>query len=206
VSKNVNPLALLATALVALPVVSGCGGGERAVKRPFSPSGSVEGGPSSGSWGDGSSGPSGMHTGCIPGRRFAVVITVHNRSKRTIMLLGAGGPQPFRGVIERVAAQVRLAPSPPKGDLMMVGLRSWSARDSSPVAIPPERDGWVQSNFLMRNCALLRRHRPVTVNPSTTLRYSSGGSSQTQFVSIPGARIILIRGPIHPRLPINHVG
>jgi hypothetical protein len=204
--KNVNALAFVATALVALPVVSGCGGGAQAVKRPFSPGGSLESGPSSGLWGDGSSGPSGMHTGCIRGRRFAVLITVHNRSKRTITLLGAGGPQPFRDVIERVAAQVRLAPPPPKGDLMMVGLRSWSGRDSSPVAIPPERDGWVQSNFLMRNCALLRGHQPVTVNPSTTLRYSSGSSSRTQVVSIPGARIILTRGPLHPRLPINHVG
>jgi hypothetical protein len=39
------------------------------------------------------------------GTAFAVLITVHNRSKPTITLLGADGPQPFRGVIERVAAQ-----------------------------------------------------------------------------------------------------
>jgi hypothetical protein len=147
-----------------------------------------------------------MHTGCIRGRRLAVLITVHNRSKRTITLLGAAGPQPLRDVIERVAAQVRLAPPPPKGDLMVVGLRPWSARDASPVAIPPERDGWVQSNFLMRNCALLRGQQPVTVNRSTTLRYTSRGSNRTQVVSIPGARIILTRGPLHPRLRINHVG
>jgi hypothetical protein len=147
-----------------------------------------------------------MHTGCIPGRRLAVLITVHNRSKRTITLLGADGAQPFRDVIERVAAQVRMAPPPAKGDLMVVGLRPWSGRDSPPVAIPPKRDGRVQSNFLMRNCALLRGHQPVTVNRKTTLRYSSGGGSRTQVVSIPGARIILTRGPLHPRLPINHVG
>jgi hypothetical protein len=205
-AKNVNPLAVLATALVTLPAVSGCGAGAQAVKRPFAPGGSVESGPSSGLWGDGSSGPSGMHTGCIRGRRFAVLIAVHNRSKRTITLLGAGGPQPFRGVIERVAAQVRLASPPPKGDFVVTGLRAWSGRDSSPVAIPPERDGWVQSNFLMRNCALLRGHQPVTVNRSTTLRYNADGGSGTQLVGVPGARIILTRVPLHPRVPINHVG
>jgi hypothetical protein len=205
-AKNVKPLAALATALVTVSVVSGCGAGPRSAKRPFAPGGSVEGGPSSGLWGDGSSGPTGMHTGCIRGRRLAVLITVHNRSKRTITLLGADGAQPFRGVIERVASQVRLAPPPPKGDLMVVGLRPWSGRDSSPVAIPPERDGWVQSNFLMRNCALLRGHQPVTVNRSTTLRYNGDGGSGTQVVGVPGARIILTRGPLHPRVPINHVG
>jgi hypothetical protein len=204
-AKNVNPLAVLVTALVTL-VVSGCGAGRQAAKPPFVPGGSMEGGPTSGLWGDGSSGPTGMHIGCIRGRHLAVLITVHNRSKRTITLLGADGAQPFRDVIERVAAQVRLAPPPPKGDLMVVGLRPWSGRDSSPVAVPPERDGWVQSNFLMRNCALLSGHQPVTVNRNTTLRYSSGGSNRTQVVSIPGARIILTRGPLHPRLPINHVG
>ncbi len=135
-AKKVNPLAVLATALVGLTVVSGCGAGAQPVKRPFVAGNGAESGPSSGLWGDGSSEPGGLHTGCIRGRRFAVLITVHNRSKRTITLLGGGGPQPFRDVIERVAVQVRLAPPPPKGDLAVIGLRSWLGRNSSPVAIP----------------------------------------------------------------------
>jgi len=205
-AKKVNPLAVLATALVTLPAVSGCGAGAQAAKPPFAPGGSVESGPGSGLWGDSSSGPSGLRTGCIRGRRFAVLITVHNRSKRTITLLGGGGPQPFRGVIERVAVQVRLVPPPPKGDLVVAGLRPWSRRDSSPVAIPAGRDGWVQSNFLMRNCSLLRGREPALVNRNTTVKYSAGGSNGTQVVSVAAARIILTRGPLHPRLPINQVG
>jgi hypothetical protein len=51
------------------------------VKRPFVARSGAESGPSSGLWGDGSSEPGGLHTGCIRGRRFAVLITVHNRWK-----------------------------------------------------------------------------------------------------------------------------
>jgi hypothetical protein len=109
-------------------------------------------------------------------------------------------------VIERVAVQVRLAPPPPKGDFMVVGLRAWNRRKSSPVAIPPDRDGWVQLNFLMHNCALLRGREPLTVNRSTTLEYSLGGTRGKQMIHVGGARIILTRGPAHPRLPINHIG
>jgi hypothetical protein len=59
----------------------------------------------------------------------------------------------------------------------------------------------------MRNCALLRGRKQVTVNRSTTLEYSAGGNNNgTQVIYIRGARIILTRGPLHPRLPINHVG
>jgi hypothetical protein len=204
-AKKMNRIAVPAIALI-VTVGNGCGADMRSVTRPFAPGGGVESGPSSGLWGDGSSGPRGMHIGCIRARRFAVLITVHNRSKRTITLLGGGGPQSFRDVIERVAVQVRLAPPPPKGDAVVAGLRSWSARNSSPVGIPRGRDGWVQSNFLMRNCALLRGHQPVTVNRSTTLEYSAGGNNGTQVVYVRAARLILTRGPLHPRLPINHVG
>lgn len=205
-AKKAELPAVLAMALVGLTVVSGCGTAAQAVRGPFVARGGVSSGPSSGLWGDGSSGPNGEHIGCIRGRRFAVLITVHNRLKRTITLLGGGGPQPFRDLIERVAVQVRLAPPPPKGDLAVSGLRSWIGRNSSSVAIPAGRDGWVQSNFVMRNCSLLHGREPLIVNRSTTLRYSAGGSVGTQVVSVATARLILTRGPLHPRLPINQVG
>jgi len=198
-------LVAIATALV-VAVPAACGASAQPVQRPFVPRGGVASGPSSGLWGDGSSGQSGEHVGCIRGRKFAVLLTVHNRTKRTITLLGGGGAQPLRDVIERVAVQVLLAPPPPKGDLFRPGLRSWNGRDSSPVAIPAGRDGWVQSNFLMRSCSRLHGHEAVMVNRSTTLTYSTGGAKGTQVVSVTGARIILTRGPLHPRLPINQVG
>ena len=44
------------------------------------------------------------------------------------------------------------------------------------------------------------------MNRNTTVKYSAGGSNGTQVVSVAAARIILTRGPLHPRLPINHVG
>ncbi len=147
-----------------------------------------------------------MHVGCISGRRFAVLITVHNRTKHTIMLLGGGGAQSPRGVIKRVAVQVRLAPPPPTGDLIQPGLRSWIGRNSSSVDIPAQRDAWVQSNFLMQDCGSLRGDEALTVNRSITLTYSASDRRGTQAVSVAGARIILTRGPLHPSLPINQVG
>ena len=163
---------------------------------PFVPNGSVESGPSSGYWGDGGSGPTGMHIGCIRDRRLAVVITVRNRTSRTIKLLGGGGPQPFRTVIERVAVQVRLARVPPDGFAPM-GLGSWSGQNSPPAAIPPGRSAWVQSNFLMADCGSLRRGKAVRLtaasrSPTTStaapaprpLRSGAQGSSSPAVHSI----------------------
>jgi hypothetical protein len=198
-------LSILAVALV-VSVLSAAVVGASPVASPFVTGGGTEDGPGSGSWGDGSSGPSGMHIGCIRGRRFAVLITVHNQTNQTVTLVGGGGPQSFPRIIERVAVQVRVAPPPPKGDLAVVGLRSWSPRNSAPVAIPAERDGWVQSNFLMRDCSRLRGIEPVTVNRTITLSYKVGSQTGRQVVSAPAARIILTRGPVHPRVPINQVG
>jgi hypothetical protein len=147
-----------------------------------------------------------MHIGCIKGRRLAVLVTARNRTKRTITVLGGDGPQHFHDVIERIAVQVRLAPPPPKGDYIQVGLRSWTGRNSTPVAIPAGRDAWVQSNLLMRNCGSLRRDETLTVNRSVTLAYRAGGSKGTQAISVAGARILLHRGPLHPSLPINQAG
>ena len=64
----------------------------------------------------------------------------------------------------------------------------------------------MQLNFLMLNCELLHGHESATVNRSITLAYSMGDAKETQVLSVPSARIILTRGPAHPRLPVNRVG
>jgi hypothetical protein len=201
-----NGVAVVATAL-AVTVVTGCGGGADPVKKPFTARPGVASGPSSGAWGDGSSGPDGMQIGCIEGRQLAVLVTIHNHTKRGVELVGGGGPEPFPNIIKRVAVQVRLAPPPSTGrGRMVIGLRSWNPHDSPPVEIPAGRDGWVQSNFLMGNCALLRSIEPLTVNRSLIVTYSADGAKGTQPISVQAARIILTRGPLHPSVPINQVG
>jgi hypothetical protein len=200
-----KPFACLAAALLVM-ALCGCGAASPDLKNALAAGGGEESGPSSGLWGDTGSGPKGMSIGCIHGRRFAVLITVHNKTDRTLSLVGATGSHGLPGVIDRVAVQVRLAPPPPKGDLVVTGLRSWNARNSPPAVIPPGRDGWVQSNFLMRNCALLDGHGPVTLNRSATLIYKAGATTYRQVVAVPSARIILARGPLHPSLPVNQVG
>lgn len=187
-------------------LVAGCGATQHIPKAPFVAEGGTSSGPSSGLWGDGTSGPSGLHVGCIDGRRFAVLITVRNRAKRSVTLLRAGGPEDAPNVIKRVAVQVRLAPSASAGDQFVAGLRGWNGQKSRSVAIPANRDAWIQSNFLMRNCRSLGRGEALIVNRRVTLAYSVNGGSGTQVVSVTGARIILARGPLHPSLPINQVG
>src|SRR5437763_6632220 len=146
--RTLMAVAFSGAILVLSAAVAGCGAGAR----PFAAEGGVSAGPGSRLWGDRSSGPDGMEIGCIPGRRFAVVITVRNRTKRTIMLLGADGPSPLPGVIDRAAVQVRLAPPPPKGDPVVIGLRGWSRRQAELVAVPSSRSDGVQTSLLMRNC------------------------------------------------------
>jgi hypothetical protein len=205
-NAKMKPLPLLAAAILAT-ALSGCADdGTSSFKRPFTSDGGMEGGPTSSLWGDTTSGPQGSSIGCIRGRRFAVLITVHNQTRKTIALLGAAGAQSFRDVIERVAVQVRLAPPPPTGDIAVTGLKSWNPRSSPSVLIPPGRDAWVQSNYSMANCAHLRGSEPATINRSTTLIYRADAGPQTQNVSVPAARIILTRGPVHPSLPVNQVG
>lgn len=189
-----------AAALGLSVLVSGCGGGEQS----FVAGSGVESGPTSRFWGDGTSGPEGMEIGCIPGRRLAVLVTVHNRTERTVTLMGAGAPEPMPGVIERAAVQIRLAAPPPNGDVFVSGLRGWSRRTSAPVAIPPGREAWVQSDFLMHDCGLLTG--PATVNQSITLRYRDSGSLRSQVVPVAAAEIRLGRGPRHPSLPVNRIG
>ena len=195
--------ALTAVALLA----SGCGDAKttESVSAPFVADRGMEAGPTSGYWGDGGSGPPGQHIGCIRDRRLAVLITVRNRTSQPITILGGGGPQPFRNVIGRVAVQVRLA-TPGTVGVPNPGLRRWSDRDSPPADIPPRRSAWVQSNFLMRDCGSLPDETARTVNRSLVLFYEVDGQKGSQSVAVKSARIILTRGPLHPKVPINTIG
>jgi hypothetical protein len=166
----------------------------------------TESGPSSSLWGDTGGGPQGQNIGCIRNRRMAILITVHNRTNKTVELLGASDRQNLRYLIERIAVQVRLAPPNRNGPMFVSGLRRWNGHNSPPVQIPAGRDGWVQSNFLMHNCARLRANQTVTANRGTTLIYRVDGQRHTQRVSVPGAQLILTRGPTHPSLRVNKVG
>ena len=202
--------AILVLAALLVSVASGCGsaGSGQAVRDPFTVLPGVESGPSSGAWGDGGSGPGGQQTGCIDGRKLAVVITVHNASKQTITLLGGTGHEKYSGIIDPVAVLVSVRPPPPSGDMMQTGLRSWTATaDSAPADIPPGRDAWVQSNFLMRDCASLPSVEPVTANRTVTLDYRTDDGEGQQVIAVPSAaQVILTRGPDHPTVPINQVG
>lgn len=182
--------------LLALVVLaSGCGGRTIVAGHVFSPSGGVTAGLSSGDWGDGSSGPSGMHIGCIAGRRFAVYVTAHNRTKRTVTVTEGSGDQPFAKIMDRVAVQVRLAPPPPTGDVFVTGFSAWSRERPTPTDIPPGRDVGIQSNYVMRDCNRLRPHESITLNRSVTITYRVGGTTARQSISVRGARIILTLAP-----------
>jgi hypothetical protein len=191
---------VLAGALAGCSLGGGSAHGDAAA--PFSAPGGSESGPGSGLWGDTSSGPTGDHIGCLPGRHYTLVVTLRNRSKSTVTITDLGGPQPAPRIIRRVAVQLRLAPPPPNGDLAVSNLRRWSASPTVPVAIPPGRSAVVQSNFLMGLCDDLRPHQALTVNRAIVVAYRTGQHAGHQRIAQESARIVLTRGPtIRPCSP-----
>jgi hypothetical protein len=195
------------TTLIVMAVLlvgaAGWGGFAQDESAPFAANGGVEAGPGSGLWGDKGSGPDGLHVGCLAHRHYALVVTLSNRSTSAATLTGARGADSAPRIIRRVAVQFRLAPPPPDGHFFGANLRHWSAAPAKPVTIPPGRSAVVQSNFVMRHCETLRRHRAVVINRSLVLSYRTAGHAGTQKVAQRSARIILGRGPtIRPCIPV----
>ena len=180
-------------------VLAGCslGGGSAHgdAVAPFAMPGGTGSGPGSGLWGDTSSGPTGIRLGCLPGRHWALVVSLRNRSASTVTITGVGGSEPAPSIIHRVAVQLRLAPPPTNGDLAVSNLQRWSASPPVPVAIPPGRSAVVQSNFLMGHCDDLRPHQALTLNRAIVVAYRSGQHAGQQEIAQRSARIILTRGP-----------
>jgi hypothetical protein len=192
-------------AAIALTLLAGCGSRAHVTGTAFTAGGGVTGGLSSGDWGDGSSGPAGMHLGCIAGRHFAVYVTAHNRTRQTITVTTGPSVDANADVMTRVAMQVVLAPPPPKGDAFVTGFRGWSRKHSAPVAIPPGRDVGIQSDYVMRGCMLLPVNHPVIVNRGATIAYRSGGDDAMQQIAVASARIILTRfTPKAPKMNAGH--
>jgi hypothetical protein len=125
--------------------------------------------------------------------------TIHNRTRQTVRLLGAGGPQPYANLMRRVGVQVQLASPPPTGDRFVSGLGPWSRSPSQAASIPPRRDAWVQFNFAMGDCSALRLGRTITINRLITVDYSANGRDGRQQVTVPSAQIILSK----PNIPAS---
>jgi hypothetical protein len=140
--------ALVAAALV-LASAALADSGLRSGRGPFVPNGTLQGGASSGFWGDRSSTRTGDEFGCRSRRHYSVAIIVRNRSGKSVTVTRAGGPNPMPYVLARVAIKVRQAAPPPIGDAIQPPLiKHWSAAPARPVTIKPGRSAVVQSNFV----------------------------------------------------------
>jgi hypothetical protein len=186
------------------PVAAASRGGEVG-PGPFVLGGGFAAGPGSGLWGDSASGSDGTGLGCLDARHYAYAFGIENHTKEAVMLIGARGPNPAPGIIDRVAIQLRLAPPAPKVSPLVLSppvasaLHRWSARPAMALMIPPGRGATVQSNFLMRNCKDLAPGRTVVVPGSLVLSYRTSGHAHRQEIGQRGARIILTRGPAKRR-------
>lgn len=169
----------------------------RGHRGPFVPNGALYAGNTSGYWGDVSRPGGGETLGCLSGRRYAFAITVRNRSGSAVVLTGVRGPDPLPRVVDRVAEQVRLAPSTPTGDVPAQSpLRAWSAAPAAGVTIQPGQSAVVQSNFLMRHCSALTHRHEVRVPGSFLLSYSQSGRAGEQHVAQRSAAFRLVAGPV----------
>lgn len=184
---------LLAAVLVLVGV--GCGTGKTAapVLRPFAATGALESGMSG--VGDGPSTPTGEHLRCWNGRRYAQNVTLRNTSKVPVTLTGAALGPASTPLVRRVAVQFRLAPPPPTGDQVVSGLRGWSRSAASPTKIPAGRSAWVQSNFELSHCGLLRSGDALIANPAITVTYRANSTDGSQRIVMSGARIVLTGNP-----------
>lgn len=167
--------------------------GTRPLSRPLAPTSALSGSVSASARGDGPSTPTGLHLACIPGRRYAVNQPIQNRSGIPLTLTAAALDPPSVQVVRRVAVQFWLAPPPPEGDILVLGIRPWSALKSAPLTIPPGRAAWVQSNFVMTGCALLAPDRTLIANKAITLTYRLNGRVGRERITTPWTRIILTR-------------
>jgi hypothetical protein len=59
----------------------------------------------------------------------------------------------------------------------------------------------------MRDCGSLQKDEALTVNRSVILVYDPGrGVYGAQPIAVRSAKIILTRGPLHPKVPVNTIG
>lgn len=188
-------LVRLAAAAIVLLGAAGCGSSSDGFKQRFAVNGGIEAGPGSGLWGDTSSGPDGMHVGCVAGRHYAFAFTIRNRSNAAVILQSAQGSDPAPGIIRRVAVQFRLAPPPTTGSRFVSNLRRWSSAPATPVTIASRRSAAVQSNFVMRHCKALAGGRTLVVDGSFLLNFQASDHAERQKVVQRSARILLTRGP-----------
>jgi hypothetical protein len=190
-------LAVFLLAVVAFASVA-CGATEKSspVIRPFANSGGLESGMTGA--GDGPSTPTGEHLRCWNGRRYAQNTTLRNTSTVPVTLTGVDLGAASTPLVRRVAVQFRLAPPPPTGDQLVVGLRGWSQSAASPTKIPPGRSAWVQSNFEISHCGLLRSGDTAIANRTMKVTYRANSTDGSQRITMTSARIILTGEPVVP--------
>lgn len=165
---------------------------------PFVVGGGLAAGPSSGLWGDGSSGAKGTSLGCLDRRHYSEAFGIENRLATSVTLIAARGPNPTPAIVDLVAVQLRLSPpARSAGDLSGGDLayRHWSAAHTGPVTIPPGRIATVQANFLLRRCGGLASGRAVVVPGSFVVSYRVSGRVDRQRIRLPGAALVVTRGP-----------
>jgi hypothetical protein len=169
------------------------GGGRSAIPDPFaySQESGFDAGPTSGNWDDGGSGPKGIHLGCIPSRHFAMAVPIDNQTGQTITILSVGGTQPHPRIIRRVAVQAW--PKPQNSGMLQIGLHNWSRTPGEALAVPADGDAWLQLNFLMNRCALLKRGAHVPISDTLTITYQDTTGAQGQQTIPPILPIILTR-------------
>jgi hypothetical protein len=152
------------------------------VAGPFVSIGGVAAGPGSGLWGDGDFGPDKVELGCIPRRRYPLAIVEKNRSGAAVRIVAAEMRLAAPGALRPLAIQVRLMPPlppPPNrrtlGPPPIVGLRGWSSAPMKPLLVPAGRAVSIQVDFVMGDCAHVRKHQRIAGSDTIRLTYVSSG-------------------------------
>ena len=182
----------LIVALVALVALAAAGASSAAPAGPLAPSTDLAGDMGGARAVDGPSTPTGFHLACVSGRHVVIVQPLRNVSRLPLTLTGAALDPPSARIVRRVAVQFRLAPRPPKGRALVLGIRPWSAASPASLTVAPGREAWVQSNFVLSGCQSLGAHALVA-NRELTLTFRTGGRSGSERIATPWTQIVLVR-------------
>jgi len=128
--------------------------------------------------------------GCIPNRRFAMAVPIHNQSDQSITILTVGGSQPHPRIVRRMAIQ---AWPDPQDNRPFALVHKWSRTPGRPLVVPADTDAWLQLNFLMRRCNLIKRGAHVPVSDILSISYQDEAGMQGVQATPPIVPLILTR-------------
>lgn len=185
--------ACLALAAAVLVAVTGCGAGnDHKLAAPFRKGDLKE----AGGWAVLELGPHGTVLRFVPHTSFGIGLTLRNRSKKQITVLGVQAIDPPGGLVQQRGTRlVAWNPPPCTGSHSCPALgflrAPYDSRHAKPLSVAPGRQVAVQLNFAVAGCARVPAATPGAARQIAVSYTTASGGTQSQVLSLGGSRLRL---------------